>query len=297
MSELQPSVREDLIDFVIVSRRSIDYVTKILIEASHNPTKWGRHNFIVVYDDDHKRAELRNWVAENYDIYALPHVTVCTARPGYMRDLNALRQQGLEQGINKFVYFQDDDDALPEGLDRRMRMMENSSWLAVFGITQTESNRGQVIEEFPVLTNGSFMYEPLDACKLFPIYVHPQAALFKRELFKQIPIQTDKKYNATSSLSFMLRLCHSGLPITFLPDVVRHVSLHSDNDTGILNTKQAEELVEDIVHWHDEMELPEDIQNFQKLIARNLSVGTISTYREIAAQVEAVMDEGFSTLS
>lgn len=296
MSELQPSIRKDLIDIVIASRRSVDYVINILRQAADNPTFWVRHNFIVVYDDPERRTELRNWVADNHDVYSLPTVTVCVARSGYRRNISALRQQGLEQGIHPYVYFQDDDDPLPEGLDRRMRMMENSSWQAIFGLTRTENNRGQMVEEFPVINQGSFVYEPLEACKWFPTYVHPQAGLFRRELFDKIPLLEQKRYNATANLLFMLRLCYSGQPITFLPDVVRRVCLHSDNDTGILSKQQAEDLVIDVEGWAQEGFLPEKVNDFQKAISKNLSNRNITTYREIAAQVEAVMDTGALTL-
>ena len=297
MVDIQPSLRKDLIDFVIVSRRSIRRAVDLLLAAAADPTSWCRHHFIFVYDDAEHRNDLRNWVAEHHDVYALPHVTICVARPGLNRNVSALRGQGLEQGINPYVYFQDDDDALPNPavLERRLKMMQTSSWQAIYGLTHTVSTRGQVIEEFPILQNGVFSYDPLDANKWFPTYSHALAALFRRDLFKTVPIDDGKRYYTTSSLAFLMHLVHSGQPITFLPDVMRSVNLHDDNDTGILSKQQAEDLIEDINTWLT-ADVPEDVANFQKVIARSLANGNITTYREIAAQIEAVMDEGHATL-
>lgn len=286
---IQPTTRTDCVDFVIVSNRGTKMITKLFEEAANKPEKWMIHHFIVVYDSAEECRDLKTWVEKNREIMPLPRITTCLSAPENHKNVNALRAQGLEQGRNTYVYFQDDDDPLPEGLDRRIRMMESSSWMAVYGITRSVSSRGQTIEEFPVLVRENFAYEPIESTRLFPTYTHPLAALFKRELFNTVPISDTNKYKCSGNNAFSVRLFSSNLPIHFLPDIIRTVREHAGNSNGIFEEGEAENLAADIKKWAEQVN-NSSVVEFQNTIAESLLEGTITTYREIDAQVEAMIE-------
>ena len=283
------ATKTDVIDIIIPSYRGAQAIQKILKESANEPETWQHHHFIVVFDNLENRQELRSWLAEMLDILPLPHVTTCVAKPGIHRNVAALRQQGLEQGVRPYIYFQDDDDPLPKGLEQRIDMIKNHGWDAVYGVTHTQDTREHVIETFPTLVNGAFAFDPADAARLFPTYFHPMAALFRRDLFKQMPLDDGKIYENTGCCAFIAKLFASGRSVTFLTDTIRIVRHHKENDTGILTKKQADAFAHDIMKWLED--LPEnETKEFQKMIARELLSGDITTFREISALVELTLE-------
>jgi hypothetical protein len=287
---IEPNIRTDCIDFIIVSNRSLNTIDKVFKEAALNPSKWMNHHFYVVYDTEEECKILKAWVEEAREFMSLPKITTVLAAPENIKNVTALRQQGLEQGSNPYIYFQDDDDPLPMGVDRRMKMMDSNNWVAIYGLTRSVGPRGQLIEEFPTLAQDNFMYEPVEATKLFPTYTHPLAALFKRSLFDKVSLGDDHRYQYSGSNAFCVRLFMSGLPIHFLPDVVRTVRHHTGNNNGIFQKTEASQLAHDIHLWQEHIQ-DTDILQFQKNIAQSLIDGRITTYREIDAQVEEKMED------
>src|SRR5690606_31883865 len=147
--------RTDLIDFITPSRRGHLTYRRILQEAALDPQRWMRHHFIVVFDDDNDdnvQALLR-WLDKARETMVLPRVSATNAPAG---SADVLRQLGFSIGSNPYVYFQDDDDPLPLHLDSRMAMMEYGHLDAVFGATETVTERGTVVEQFPRIVNGRF---------------------------------------------------------------------------------------------------------------------------------------------
>lgn len=289
-----PKKRSDLIDFVIVSRRPLTFITTLIEHVSADAIRWCKHHFIIVYDRESQKKELQKWLSEHQDILSLPKITVCVARPGYARNINALRAQALDQGENPYVYFQDDDDPLPEGLDHRIHLLENSKAEVAYGISENVSERGQLIEQFPPLNGMQFTVDVYEAVKWFPSYIHPLSGLFKRTLFEKVPLYIGRKEFLTSSYGFMARLVHSGVEYSILPDKVRTIVHHADNDSSIFSSEQIEKMLSDIALWSEMPDIPEDVKTFYKFIARQLAQKEILTYREISALVEIVVEEGLS---
>lgn len=290
---IEPSIRTDCIDFIIVSNRGLKTIENLFKEAALNPSKWMMHHFYVVYDTEQECKILKSWVEESREFMSLPKITPILAAPANIKNVTALRQQGLEQGNNPYVYFQDDDDPLPMGVDRRIKMMDSNNWVAIYGLTRSVGPRGQIIEEFPTLAQENFMYEPIEATKLFPTYTHPLSALFKRSLFAKCNLSDGHNYHSTGSNAFCVRLFASSLPIHFLPDVMRTVRHHAGNNNGIFEKNEAQQLVQDIQTWQEHIK-DADISKFQNEISQSIKNGRITTYREIDAQVEARMEGAHS---
>lgn len=277
------------IDFIIPSNRNLDFIKAIFNECLQNPDIWKQHHFIVIYDTESELLQLQGWLTKNKDNGNLPQITALAARLGTERNLNALRQQGMEYGSNPYVYFQDDDDPLPSNLARHIEFMENNpESMATYGICETFDGRKSVVERFPAATGGSFFVPPLEACKYFPTYAHPLAALFRRELFHNIAIDDHRTYRAAAHASFLCALLNSEHRVDFMSDLIRRVRHHQDNDNGIFTPSKAKALSQDIMHWVTHVKDDEHAE-FQKEIARRLSAGEINTFRDIAAAVEERM--------
>jgi len=276
--------RTDLIDFITPSRRGHLAYRRILQEAALDPQRWMRHHFIVVFDDDHENnvQALLRWLDRARETMVLPRVSATNAPAG---SPDVLRQIGLSIGSNPYVYFQDDDDPLPLHLDERMAMMEYGHLDAVFGATETVTERGVVVEQFPRIVNGRFANDVLAGQSLFPSYGHPLAALFSRRALARIPIYDGCRYHTGNALPFNVRFLNAGVIITYRPDVCRRVRLHADNDTGILQPSAAKELAADIRRWRDHIIAPA-VAVFQGTVAEYLETGWIQTFREIALLVD-----------
>ena len=276
--------RTDLIDFITPSRRGHLYYRRILQEAALDPQRWMRHHFIVVFDDDHEdnvQALLR-WLDRARETMVLPRVSATNAPAG---SPDILRQIGLSIGSNPYVYFQDDDDPLPLHLDRRMAMMEHGHLDAVFGATETITERGVTVEQFPRIVNGRFVSDVLAGQAVFPSYGHPLAALFTRKVLNRVPIYDGRHYHNGSALPFNVRFMNTGVIITSLPDICRRVRLHADNDSGILGPVPAMELAADIRRWRDYILAP-TVAAFQDMVADYLESGWVQTFLEIATLVD-----------
>lgn len=280
--------RTDLIDFITPSRRGHLYYRRILQEAALDPQRWMRHHFIVVFDDDHEdnvQALLR-WLDKARETMVLPRVSATNAPMGRP---DMLRQLGLTIGSNPYVYFQDDDDPLPLHLEERMAMMEHGHLDAVFGATETITERGVTVEQFPRIVHGRFVSDVLAGQAMFPSYGHPLAALFTRKVLNRVPIYDGRHYHNGNALPFNVRFMNSGVIITSLPDICRRVRLHSDNDTGILGTRAAIELASDIRSWRDHILNP-IVARFQDIVADHLETGWVQTFREIATLVDEELE-------
>lgn len=287
---LQPTVRTDKIDFVVPSRRGLASVQNILEEAAKAPDTWARHSFFIICDTAPQADAITAWMEEQRDVLPLPQVTVLVAEKGTAGNLNALRQQALAAGNNPYVYFQDDDDPLPSGLDRRARIMDNADIVAVYGVTETIDTRNHVVESFPTIVGGAFVADPLEGARWFPTYPHPLAALFKREVFARVPYDDGNLYKICGDGAFLLRLMAASEPVQFLPDVVRRVRHHTDNDSGIMDKKMRLALATDIKTWHPQLK-NQSVAAFHKDISNALVAGDITTFKEIDALVEARMEQ------
>ncbi len=279
------------VDLIIPTRRGMPALIKLLTEASD--PKWSGHTFCFVFDSyaEQVAEELRKWLNDHRDML-LPKVKACFAPANFAGNLNALRQIGLTQGENPFVYFQDDDDPLPQGLDVRLRMMQGDSYDAIFGVTETRTARGQMIEHFPSLdSNGQPLYDLVQGLRLFPTYAHPCAALYRRSVFDTTPIDDGISYTICGVGGFLARFMANGARITTLSDIIRIGCQSSDNmSIPILDQQARLLLAEDISLWQRYIESPE-VRNFQEEIRQDLIHGDIITFRDITARVEAKLEE------
>ena len=283
-----------MLDVVIVSRRGAQAVQKVLKEAAQKPEYWAQQHFIVVFDQlpTAEIDQLQKWYAENQKHLPLPHLSIYNVL-GHQGKLNYLRHQGLLAGENEFVYFQHDDDPLPEGINLRLELMEQrSDYAAVYGITETLNTRHQLVESFPPTTlDGQFLYDTLAAARWFPTYLHPLAAVFRRRVLRELPMDDGYTYTVSSDGAYLVRLQHAGYKLHILPDVVRRCIHHDDNNTDtIMPPEQCSGLAADILHWQKYLQ-DEDIKEFQQEIARQLQRGEISTFKEIDSMVEMHLED------
>lgn len=289
----QPSLRNDLVDIIILSRRGAPAIQALLTEASQAPSAWIRHTFIVVFSNTQGDAleELASWYQRKREEMPLPNI-VARQLPNHITDLNVLRQYALTLGRSPYVYFQDDDDPLPHGLDIRIDMMNIQTWDAVYGVTETFNARNHTVEAFPTVSpNGHYLYDPLEGSKWFPTFAHPLAALFRRSSLETVGIDDKKNYSLTGNAAFMARLLNSGCRVTFLPDIIRRVRHHDGNTTGLVIDEAArQKIANDIEAWQEYIKNPE-VKDFQQQIAHGLRQGDISTFKEIDSMVENKLDD------
>jgi hypothetical protein len=285
---LSSTVANDMVDIIIPSMRGAETVSKILLAAAQNPTMWMRHNFIIIFDadDETESHALRKWVETTREEMPLPNTLITTALPQNRGNVAAIREQGVELGSKPFVYFQDDDDPLPDELETFLSyLLKNEDTFAAYGVCCTINSRGQIIEHFPPVINGSYTIDPYEGMRYFPTYPHPLAALFRRSIFKNVPIYDASHNISDGNAFFSLRLTNSGLKLKFLTETLRTVQHHAGNDTGIMSDRLRMSLAHDIVAWRNLITDP-DIVNFQAMVAEELKDGMITTYKEIDALVE-----------
>ena len=206
--------------------------------------------------------------------------------------VGVLRQFGLTLSQNPYVYFQDDDDPLPKGLETRIKLMRREPYDVIFGVTETRTARGQMIERFPTLdANGRPMYDLAEGIKLFPTYVHPCAALYRREALEKIKIDDGHDYNICGIGAFLTRFINEGSLVQALPDIMRIGQQNRDNmSEPILDQKQRLLLAEDIRVWQKYINDPV-VRAFQEEIRQDLIRGEIITFRDITARVESRLEE------
>lgn len=277
-----------LIDFVIPSRRPLSAMVKLFEDCAKTPHVWRPHHFIVVYDKEEQVLELQGWLlkAKKDGHLLLPTISVIRAREGSVGRLNALRQQGLEFGHHPYVYFQDDDDPLPENLEGFVAYMEDDSMcMALYGLCEMFNARGTIIEKIPATKGGRFFVSPLEACHYFPTYLHPLAALFRRSVFGLVPVDDGHSYQRLEHGAFLNNLLNSDATVDFSSELIRRSSLHMGNDNGIFSPQESKEIAQDILTWVGQMK---DVRyaEFQREIAHRINAGEIRTYREIASLIE-----------
>jgi hypothetical protein len=279
---------------VIPTRRGVAFITRLFEEAAQTP-EWSRHTFIVIVDTDQPDHydNIKTWYRAAKEQLPLPWLTIEHAHPEAKGNVSRLRQQGVALGHNAFVYFQDDDDPLPKGLETRVNLMQDNDWDAIFGVTETTTERGQMIERFPPLdTTGNYMFDPLFGSRIFPTYLHPSSALFRRAVFERYPFYDGTHYHIAGNAAFFVRLLFGDARLHALPDTVRRAVQHDDNTSEpILPGWQRSELAQDIRHWI--RHIPQaDIAAFHTDIADMLENGEITTFKEIDALVEDAIDSG-----
>jgi hypothetical protein len=290
-----PTNNSTCVDFVIPTKRGHEWIIRILRHATkNNNPAWRRHRLCIVFDADLPDGveALDRWVFENRDVSPLPEVVCALCRPEARGNRSALRQQGLEMGDHPFVYFQDDDDPLPGGVEPRIRLMQEQDWDAVMGVTETLTERGQLIERFPSLDAvGNYLFDPVDGARWFPTYIHPLSGLFRRTALEKSPYDDKHSYLVSDNGAFFLRFLFSGAKVFALPDVMRRAVQHADNDSEpIMQAWQRVDLAKDIRFWQTYVTDP-DVKDFQLEVANMLEAGTITTFKEITSLVENQLEE------
>lgn len=285
---------ENNIDFIIPTRHDTSYVLRLLEEAAKDPW-WMRHTFHFVFDATAQESthKLRTWVAENRE-KPLPKVETFFAPPQAMGRPNLLRQIGLNQGKNSLVYFQDDDDPLPKNLEMCLDILaENPECGAVFGLTETYTPRGQRIERFPTLdTENQGASHIIDGMRIFPTYGHALSGLFRREVFEDTPLDDGQNYQMCGINAFILALLEAYDDIRAIPKTIRMVRQNPENPRSpVFDEQRRLLLAEDISLWLRYISSPK-VRRFHNQVRESLIEGDISSYRDITAQVEQVLEEG-----
>jgi len=280
------------VDLIIPTRRGALALQKLFTEAAASP-EWLKHTFCLVFDataKDHA-AEFHAWLTENKHL-RFPKIRASFAPPQATGNLNMLRAFGLTMSQNPYVYFQDDDDPLPQGFETRIKMMRQESYDAVFGVTETRTARGQMIERFPTLdAQGRPLYDFLQGVKLFPTYVHPCAALYRRNAVEKIKMDDGQRYNLCGIGAFLTQFLTMTTQIKVLPDIIRIGLQNRDNmSEPILDQQQRLLLAEDISSWQKYI-TDSEVRKFQEKIRQDLIHGDIITFRDITARVESRLEE------
>lgn len=281
------------VDLIIPTRRGVLALQKLFGEAAASP-EWLKHTFCLVFDATAKdqAAEFHAWLTEHQHL-RFPKIRASFAPPQATGNLNMLRAFGLSMSKNPYVYFQDDDDPLPQGIQTRIKIMRQENYDAIFGVTETRTARGQMIERFPTLdANGRPMYDFLQGVRLFPTYVHPCAALYRREAIEKVKLDDGHRYNICGIGAFLHQFLGADVRIKILPDIIRIGQQNRDNmSEPILDQQQRLLLAEDISSWQKYINDPE-IRKFQEMIRQDLIHGEIITFRDITARVENRLEEG-----
>lgn len=280
------------VDLIIPTRRGAPALKKLFQEASQSP-EWLKHTFCLVFDATAKdmAAEFHAWLTENKHL-PFPKIRASFAPPQATGNLNMLRQFGLSMSQNPYIYFQDDDDPLPQGFETRIKLMRQEDYDAIFGVTETRTARGQMIERFPTLdANGRPLYDFLEGMKLFPTYVHPCAALYRRTALEGLKLDDGHRYNLCGIGAFLTQFLDKGSKIKVMPDIIRIGQQNRDNmSEPILDQQQRLLLAEDISAWQKYISSPE-IKKFQETVRQDLIHGEIITFRDITARVESRLEE------
>lgn len=280
------------VDLIIPTRRGAPALQKLFTEAAQS-TEWLKHTFCLVFDASAKdaAAEFHAWLTENKH-WRFPKIRASFAPPQATGNLNMLREFGLAMSQSPYVYFQDDDDPLPQGFETRIKMMRQENYDAIFGITETRTARGQMIERFPTLdANGRPLYDFLQGVRLFPTYVHPCAALYRREAVERVKMDDGHRYNFCGIGAFLTQLLNANAHVKVLPDIIRIGQQNRDNlSEPILDQQQRLLLAEDISSWQKYITDP-DIRKFQEMVRQDLIHGEIITFRDITARVESRLEE------
>ena len=282
------------IDLVIPTRHDTSYVVRLLDEAAKDP-RWVKHTFHFIFDANAQDSayKMREWLADNRD-RTLPKVEFFFAPPQATGRPNLLRQIGLNQGRNPFVYFQDDDDPLPENLNLCRDILSSAPDCgAVFGLTETYTPRGQLIERFPnVDTDGGNADQIITGMRIFPTYGHALSGLFRREVFQDNPLDDGQNYQMCGINAFILSLLESYDDIRAIPDVIRRIRQNQDNPRSpVFGENRRLLLAEDISLWLRYISSPR-VRRFHEEIRKELMEGSISTYRDITARIEEALEEG-----
>ena len=289
-----PFLTKNNVDMVIPTRRGLPFIRKLFEEASQSPD-WVRHCFIVVVDteDPDEYNQIKTWYAAAKEEMPLPWLNIALADPEAKGNVPRVRQQGVDMGHNAFIYFQDDDDPLPKGIETRIKLMQDNDWDAAFGVTETTTDRGQLIERFPPIdASGNYMFDPIFGSRLFPTYLHPSSALFQRRIFENIPYYDGAHYHIAGNAAFFTRILNSDLSVVALPDTMRRAIQHEDNvSEPIMPGWQRTDLAEDIRNW---MKYIKDstVAEFHEEIAEMLIAGEITTFKEIDSLVEDAIGSG-----
>lgn len=282
------------IDFVIPTRHDTSFVLRLLEQAAENPW-WVCHTFHFVYDANAQESihKLRTWLSDNRE-KPLPNIETYFAPPQATGRPNLLRQIGLNQGENPFVYFQDDDDPLPQNLDKCLEVMaDNPDCAAVFGLTETYTPRGQRIERFPTMDLD--VYGPqniIDGMRIFPTYGHALSGVFRREIFTDTPLDDGQNYQMCGINAFILQLLENHPDVRAIPHVVRKVRQNPENPRSPVFEEQRRLLLaEDISLWQRYISAPR-VRRFHEQVREGLMAADISSYRDITALIEQTLEEG-----
>jgi hypothetical protein len=132
------------------------------------------------------------------------------------------------------------------------------------------------------------MYNPVAASKLFPVYLNPHSALFRRSIFDVLPYDDGQPYKRYDDCAFFTRLLYSGLTVASFPKVIKR-TLRPKEDAGVISPPMAKALVHDGLQWLKYVTDPK-AKAFHEQILGMLQRDEITSFREIEARIEDHFD-------
>lgn len=279
----------DLLIPVTSAKRFIYLLTKASESA-----RWMRHGFIFVLDNvsEEQERKINDWYYNTRVTTTLPDVSIVKAPNGFSGNKAALFSSGIKVSTNPYIYFQNEKDELPINIDSCVNFLyKNKDYVACFGQCETFLEDGTLLEKFPIIDfKGNYNYDCTEASKLFPSYVHPLSAVFRKEVFDKVPYwDNDKAFRDFSYYYFLLRLLsNSEFKIKYMPYVVK-IAKRSSQAASSISAKIRQDLVHDIKLWLTEF--PDSLyRDFQLEILELLENGSITTFKEIDARIEDYLD-------
>ncbi|MCP4355688.1 MAG: hypothetical protein GY793_08700 [Proteobacteria bacterium] len=279
-------------DIITVVSNYKDFVDMLSKQGSR--TQWLRHNIIAILNmSDQDAQSLESWYYDARVNHPMPEVTMIKAKKDHKGDLSAMHNAGILAGHNPFIYIHNENDDLPSNIDKTIFKLYNDKNLqACFARTETFLDNRTPLEKFPLLNpDGEFKYDCLEATKLFPSYIDPLSAIFKRSIFDKIPYwDMEFQFKGFAYYHFILKLLeNTSYKVEFLPYTIK-IAKRKNISAGNISAGLRNNLVHDIKLWLPEH--PEDkYKDFQQDILHLIEEGQIITFKEIDARIEDYLEQ------
>lgn len=290
---MKNSITSSICCDIVLPVRDYKKCIKILDKASDS-SQWLRHTFIVMLDGVNIEDEkaLQNWYYETRVKKPMPEVVITQVRSDLVGNKTAIYQSAILIGDNPYIYFQNEKDRLPVNIDKTINFLyKNKDVDMCVAKCETYLEDKTPIETFPMTDiHNNFLYDCQKATLLFPSYLHPLSAVFRKTIFKKIPYwDSAKNFSEYAYYYFILRCIYSqNVKIEYMPYTIK-ISLRDKEHAIIMGPKTRQKLVNDIKLWA--VEMPDDeFKDFQLDILHLLETGSITTFKEIDARIEDYLD-------
>jgi len=264
-----------------------------LLSRQSSQPQWLRHNIIAILNmSNEDEQKLHSWYYESRVNQVMPEVTLIKAKADLKNCTAAMYNMGIMAGNSPFVYLQSEHDELAENIDKTIFKLYNDKKLqACSARTETFLETGTPIEKFPLLnSDDDFKYDCYEATRLFPSYVDPLSAVFKRSIFNKLLYwEIEYQFKEFTYYHFILRILGDpSIKVTFVPYTIKK-SKRKQEFAGNMSLPMRNKLIHDIRLWLPEY--PETkYKDFQQEILHLLENNEITTFKEIDARIEDYLE-------